>query len=329
MAAQNTLNLIRHWYPKGIDFTHEHDTCPDPTGRFDIWVEVPPMNKRTMDQQFVLLKSNLGYLADTVKNWRTFNYTYKNNPQYFDAANLAPAWSAITTRKIPQPSDKYLLHSMSQLGQDQYLYQRPDAWSCFWKGIELAATGHNTDKVLKLSDFNESFADSAPSTFPPYDPMHRSQFCNDTNTGERLEFGRWGIWGTSFQGEVWMFQRLWPMFSNVAISWDACRQYFQTHSFAGAQGIPYNANTPATDLFEEYQDYMNRISPRGAGVSKNWIKAVKIADPTSEGGQRTEQDFVNDILGPQMLEKLPVLTPPYTDSVAELHESGIVISPPA
>merc|ERR1719265_107076 len=274
-----------------------------------------------MEQEYVLRRTQLGTLRSLWKNRHTLGFWIKEDPQYVLKAGILPK---------PGDFDKYLVLSSRFLGEDQYLYQRLDTWPCFWKAVELVATGHNDpNHKLTLFNFNESFKDAQPSAFPEKSIMHYENFCyGDAETGAPVDgihegdpnyvkanFGPIGFWGTGFQAEQWLFQRTFPVWKEKATTWERCRQYYDEHSWNYSPAIPFLLRTPS---FATYQDdvdinqYLLKLSPTGYQEYNNW--------QLLQGGKNITTGTIPN---------LPILTPPYTDNSGSYHaSSGQIVTDP-
>lgn len=232
MAGENAINLLKVWYPTGLDVTADHDPCYWPTARWDIWVYLPPVSERTP------LQSYLSFRNVAQKERMRFVWRNKNYSDYdFDV------------------DDRLLLFSMKFLGADQFLYDRPDCWPCFWKGIELASTGWNDFRyAFTLKDYNSFLSGLDASTWPP------SQLDPDHNCGMP-----YGIDAVTFNVEAWLFQRVYSPWwgsdfvgaafgkafggpkwdTDVAKTWAACRFWYDTHPFGFTRTMDFRKATPA------------------------------------------------------------------------------------
>jgi len=153
-------------------------------------------------------------------------------------ADFVLAFNAQNVSKFA-PRHYLLLMSMKYSGSDQYLYQRPDVWACFWKGIELAATGIETHVPLTWNNFNRSFASAEPSNFP-ISPRLPGQSCDMPFTFTE----------DMFQAEAWLFQRVFPG-SPQNNEWEQCRFWQDTHTFGNARAIPFTELSKAAALYKE------------------------------------------------------------------------------
>lgn len=304
MAAENTINLLKWWYPEGLDVTVSHDHCGEVTGRYDVWVLLPDCNgadcatKRTPLQRWIntrnlIQKKRMSFVW---RNQDYIKYDYKVN-------------------------GRLLLLSMKYLGSDQYLYDRPDTWQCFWKAIEVASIGWNDpEQTMKLEENNYFFKGLGPSTFPkpPTDPGE--------NCGVPFAYPKVG-----FNIEAWMFQRVFTpsegsdwvgslfaklikpgeLNTNVAKTWAACRFWYDTHTFGYARIIPFGAETPAQYAARQYPQYW----PNGIPSMPNpYAGQIKVNNEAVSGaGEKFDTVYMQE---------------PVTSGDGGFNATGNVITPP-
>lgn len=215
MVGQNHIKLLESWYPKGVDITVSHDPCEEPTGRADVWVTLPPPHMRTTIQKYIAFKAYKAAKKREVYNMR----------------------EPLGGNKEGQ----ILLSSQLYAGSDQYLYQRPDLWPCFWKGVELAALGFNTPTPLSKSTMNLMFASASPSTFPD-SPLKRENNCGFI----------YNIGNITFNFQALMFQRTYPS-PPFNTTFSECLSWFDTHTFI--RTIPFLSPSKAEHEMAKYPEY--------------------------------------------------------------------------
>jgi len=263
MAVENTINLLKWWYPTGLDVTVSHDPCDLPTGRYDITVTMPEcegigcLKARTPLQNFVNLRM-MGNQKKSQFVWRDDNYTDYSNYEV---------------------DGEIMLASMKYLGSDQYLYDRPDTWECTWKGVELASVGRNDYQSLMTLENHAWFLKNMSTSTWPVSPLTEGYNCGVPFTYPQF----------AFNIEAWMFQRVFsPAYgsdwvgalfakgnTDLAKSWAACRFWYETHPFGNARVIRFAKETPAQAIAEKYPQYF----PGGMAAAGNpWEGQIDIAD---------------------------------------------------
>jgi len=260
MAVENTLNLLKWWYPEGIDMITDHDPCDVPTGRYDIMAMMPECTKMDCYYKRTPL---LNYInTRTLVNKEKMKFVWRDN-DYTDFDY--------------DVNGVILLSSMKFLGSDQYLYDRPDTWECTWKGIEVASTGHNDyKKIMTLDDHNAFLKGLGASTWP-VSPLTKGYNC-----GVSFTYPQFG-----FNVEAWMFQRVFStaygtdwiggLFADgntdLAKTWAACRFWYETHTFGYARVIRFAKETPVQRVAAKYPQYW----PNGMADAPNpWDGTINI-----------------------------------------------------
>jgi len=295
MAAYNTINILKWWYPEGIDMTVDHDVCDIPTGRYDMVAHMPPCEgtecatKRTPLQRWVNVRN-------IVQKYRMKLVWRQEGFKNFDDYDI---------------NGILLLVSMKYLGSDQFLYDRADIWDCFWKGIQLASVGWNDPKtVMTLESSNSFLKGLGASTWPP-NPLLPENNCEVPFTYPKI----------GMAVEVWMFQRVFTpslgsdrtgaLFAGgnkaVAKTWAACRFWYDTHTFGNAQTIPFGKETPAMQIAKNYPQYFPGGMPEFPNPYQGFI------DVENKNGKGWEMPFLRE---------------PATNSDGGFNASGLIIVPP-
>jgi len=303
MAAENTINILKWWYPEGMDMTVDHDYCDTPTGRYDLEAYLPKCDagdcafKRTPVQNWVNTRNRINKWRDKFV-WRQEGYKNYDN---YDVDGVM------------------LLMSMKFLGSDQYLYDRPDTWHCFWKGIELASIGWNDPAhMLSYEKKNYFFKGMEKSTWPDGD---KSPLVEPNNCGVPFTYPV-----VPFNVEAWMFQRVftpslgsdyvgsvWAKGNDaVEKTFAACRFWYESHSWGNARTIPFGKETPAQKYAADYPQYF----PGGMPLFPNPYQGY---GPVAEGDPAhiNVEDW-----------DMPWLVQPATSGTGGFNASGYVITPP-